>query len=607
MATVSKWTPFGVALDITATAATVTRTSATQYTVKINVAWETYYSGAQTNYGMTAASGGVTYTISAFNGAKRSSGSGSFTGTYSISGNGSTSKTVTVTFRNFNTDNGDSATKSVSFTVTVPAWTSYTVAYNANGGSGAPGSQTKWKDHTLTLSSTKPTRTGYTFQGWATSASGSVAYAAGGSYSANASVTLYAVWKANTYSVKYNANGGTGAPANQTKTYGQNLTLSSTTPTRTNYNFLGWSTSASATSATYAAGGTYTANSAVTLYAVWSLAYVKPRISNVSVVRCDSTGTETDNGTYAHLSFSWACDKTVSEIKVEWESETSGLSSEVISATGTSGTVSHIFGNDSLSSDSTYTIRVFVTDSGGYTKSVVILAGTVFLIDFLAGGKGVSIGKPAELENTFDVAFLIKPSGGFINISLETDTDLNTVMTPNTYVSINKAASTYKNIPSGVVGTFVLEVLSAGAEGQVFQRLTTTAKATHDVYERHYYQSSWGDWVKVHEDSGWLDLTLASGMAVGSEYGYFKARRLNGVLYLKGDITGVTAAWAHVATLPSSLITSDLGLRRFGVVYDMSHFCGATITAAGKVHVTGNTVGTWTSTKNISFDVAVGI
>ena len=57
MATITKWTPFGVALDITATGGTVTRTSATKFTVKINASWETYYSGAQTNYGMTASSG----------------------------------------------------------------------------------------------------------------------------------------------------------------------------------------------------------------------------------------------------------------------------------------------------------------------------------------------------------------------------------------------------------------------------------------------------------------------------------------------------------------------------------------------------------------------
>ncbi|MCR5530334.1 MAG: InlB B-repeat-containing protein [Lachnospiraceae bacterium] len=144
----------------------------------------------------------------------------------------------------------------------------YSVSYNANGGSGAPGSQTKTYGVNLTLSTTKPTRTGYTFQGWATSASGSVAYAAGATYTSNSAVTLYAVWKINTYSVTYNANGGSGAPGAQTKTYGTNLTLSATKPARTGYSFQGWATSASGAVA-YSAGGTYTGNSAITLYAVW--------------------------------------------------------------------------------------------------------------------------------------------------------------------------------------------------------------------------------------------------------------------------------------------------------------------------------------------------
>lgn len=171
-------------------------------------------------------------------------------------------------------------TMSVNTTISIPALTKYTVSYNANGGSGAPSSQSKYYGKTLTLSSTKPSRTGYTFKGWATSASGSVAYASGASYTANASVTLYAVWQANTYTIKYNANGGTGAPSNQTKTHGVTLTLSSTKPTRasvdsgdgvlTKYTFKGWATSANSSTVAYAAGAKYTANASVTLYAVWS-------------------------------------------------------------------------------------------------------------------------------------------------------------------------------------------------------------------------------------------------------------------------------------------------------------------------------------------------
>lgn len=49
--------------------------------------------------------------------------------------------------------------------ISIPALASYTVSYKANGGSGAPGNQTKYYGQTLTLSSTKPTRSGYIFNG----------------------------------------------------------------------------------------------------------------------------------------------------------------------------------------------------------------------------------------------------------------------------------------------------------------------------------------------------------------------------------------------------------------------------------------------------------
>lgn len=84
---------------------------------------------------------------------------------------------------------------SKSFNVTVPRLDSYTVSYNANGGSGAPSSQTKWYNETLKLSSAIPTRERYEFLGWSTSQNGSVSYSAGSNYTSNSGVTLYAVWK----------------------------------------------------------------------------------------------------------------------------------------------------------------------------------------------------------------------------------------------------------------------------------------------------------------------------------------------------------------------------------------------------------------------------
>lgn len=72
-----------------------------------------------------------------------------------------------------------------------------------------------------------------------------------------------------TYKITYNANGGSGELSSQTKIQGTALTLSSITPTKENYTFLGWSTSSTATTATYQPGDTFTIDQNTTLYAVW--------------------------------------------------------------------------------------------------------------------------------------------------------------------------------------------------------------------------------------------------------------------------------------------------------------------------------------------------
>ena len=503
MATVSSWNPFGVSLDLTATAGTVTRTSATQYTVVINVSWATHYSGAQTNYGMSAAAGGVTKEISSF-GTKRSSGSSSFTGTFSISGNGSATKTVTVTFKNFaenwKGEVTESASKAVSFDVTVPALTSYTVSYNANGGSGAPSAQTKWKDQALTISSTKPTRTGYTFKGWSTSSTATTAtYSAGGSYTANAAVTLYAVWQAITYTVSYNANGGSGAPASQTKTYGKALTLSSTKPTRTNYNFKGWSTSSTATTATYSAGGSYTANAAATLYAVWELAYTKPRVTGFVVARCDSAGTLSDSGTYAKVSFSWETDKTISAITVSYKLVTAASygNSTAISASGTSGTVSQVIGGGAISSELAYDFKLDVADGSGSTYTTTLygsISGTMIPIDFTPTGDGCGIGTAATESGVLNIAHETHLIGGLGMVKLIAGTDLNTVKTANFYSCL--ACSNYTNPPPfKSTATFLLEVYYPGQAAQVVQRAVSCDTTGYFVAVRCYYASSgWGAW-----------------------------------------------------------------------------------------------------------------
>lgn len=299
--------------------------------------------------------------------------------------------------------------------IPIPAKTSYSIKYNANGGSGAPSGQTKWYGTALTLSSTTPTRTGYKFSKWNTAANGNgTSYNAGASYTANAAATLYAQWTANTYTVSYNANGGSGAPGNQTKTYGQTLKLQTAIPTRTNYTFLGWSTSKSATTATYAAGANFTANANTTLYAVWKKSYTKPKISSLSATRCNSSGTNSDDGTYAKIKFNWTSTNDVSSITVNWQPATDGVSSETIDTINMNkkgDTVEQVVGNGKFNTETSYAFTVTVADGGGSTDRDTSMSSVAFHIDL--SKNSVAIGKAAEkltdkdgnAEDTFDVAW----------------------------------------------------------------------------------------------------------------------------------------------------------------------------------------------------------
>ena len=102
----------------------------------------------------------------------------------------------------------------------------YTISYNANGGSNAPGDQSKIENKSISLSSSKPTRTGYTFVNWNTKKDGSgTTYKAGASYNSNADLTLYAQWRINKVYIKLDANGGSvrGSTTNGTCSTSNNV------------------------------------------------------------------------------------------------------------------------------------------------------------------------------------------------------------------------------------------------------------------------------------------------------------------------------------------------------------------------------------------------
>ncbi|MCL2183812.1 MAG: InlB B-repeat-containing protein [Chitinispirillia bacterium] len=152
--------------------------------------------------------------------------------------------------------------------------TTYTVTYNVNGGTGtAPSTQTVNAGSSVTVANGSGlTRSGYTFNGWNTSANGQgTNHAAGSTFTPNTNVTLYAVWTQTSYTVTYNINGGTGTtPSTQTVNSGSSVTLASGSGlTRTGYTFSGWNTNAGGGGTNYNAGASFTPNSNITLYARW--------------------------------------------------------------------------------------------------------------------------------------------------------------------------------------------------------------------------------------------------------------------------------------------------------------------------------------------------
>lgn len=505
---------------------TPAQASARTYTVKIN--------------GSVPANGSGSYNINGVTGTKKITG-----GTVSINksvNSKSVSFFVSFPFK-LSWSGHYQDTLTASGKINIPATTSYTITYNANGGTNAPPTQTKRHGSGITLSSVKPDHDGYIFQGWSDSATGTVKYHPGDTYSLNGNATLYAIWQQATFMISYDANGGTGAPVSQTKKYGEDITLSNDVPSRTGYEFLGWGITANDPSVVYAVGGKYTSNASVVLYAVWKFVYVNPRIKNIIANRClitlDNDNpitipgfitipniiiTPDDKGRIGAISFDWETDYPTTSVVLRYKAQKSSEWTTETFTESTTDSAIMVFNEDRKGGKSnytfqtpdpytSYTIRIEVTDSFGSTKINRTLPGLVYTMDFADGGKSVGIGcvapdiKDGE-QGILEVGFKTKLTGGFTHIDVPF-TDLNDVMTPGFYASNNVNTVTYDNKPiNNMVGTFCLEVYSAGNVGQLRQRFTKCDKEAPVIYERFYYEDSWGDWILVYPEeatSGTID------------------------------------------------------------------------------------------------------
>lgn len=148
------------------------------------------------------------------------------------------------------------------------------VTFNANGGEGTMASQ-KISGKSGTLNANTFTKTGYHFSQWNTKADGTgTAYADKGNIESKSDITIYARWAANTYTVAFSSNEGTGTMNSMSLTYDEETNLTENSFTREGFIFSGWNTASDGTGTSYADKAsvenlTATDGATVTLYAQW--------------------------------------------------------------------------------------------------------------------------------------------------------------------------------------------------------------------------------------------------------------------------------------------------------------------------------------------------
>ena len=120
-------------------------------------------------------------------------------------------------------------------------------------------------------------RVGYELSKWNTQSNGTGKDYEGGNNSlTKCSLDLYAIWEANSYTIKYDGNGGTGAMPDNFYEYGKSYKLSENIFTKDGYAFIGWNTKADGSGMTYTnkeeVSNLTTENEGIViLYAMWKI------------------------------------------------------------------------------------------------------------------------------------------------------------------------------------------------------------------------------------------------------------------------------------------------------------------------------------------------
>ena len=233
-------------------------------------------------------------------------------------------------------------------------------------------------------------------------------------------------------------------------------------------------------------------------------AYTPPSIDQLAVKRCNSDGTENDQGEYVKVIFSSYVTGLSGNNTATYELNKKASGD---TGSGTTYTLSDYQGTYIIknatyitfaSSGSSYNIQLEVTDNFSTAKKTVPLSTASTLMHWKKSGNGMAVGKISEYDNVFDVGFKARFTGGIDTIVLTDGTSLDKVLTPNTYYLFE--TNTYSNAPvSGVPIT--LEIFG-DESNTIIQRATAHSKTNPEIYERCYNSDGWSSWFCISGLSG---------------------------------------------------------------------------------------------------------
>lgn len=251
--------------------------------------------------------------------------------------------------------------------------------------------------------------------------------------------------------------------------------------------------------------------------------YDAPYITSASAIRSDAGGTLSDTGTYLKVDLvagvSSVEEKNTAKYEVLYK-KTTANEFTTYTFSSTDITYNGYIRIPGFDTNSSYDVKVIVSDYFTSTIKVLPTVSSSFsTLDGLKGGHGLAVGKVAEEEDTFEIAFQTKLIGGLKPIILEENTDLDDVTIQNFYSGGDIPTYGYVNCPL-TSGTFDLRVFSAGSTGQIGQELTSCNKTNPVTYVRYFYLDEWGEWKKKVAQGDFLTVTLSSDYTLSATATY---------------------------------------------------------------------------------------